>query len=329
MQLLDCTLRDGGYVNNWNFSLEMAKDYCKTVGWSGVNFIEIGLLGDEISFPVNQYGLFRRINRQIASELSAESKSQIAVMIDYGKYNINSLREDCGNDVSLVRVASHKKDIYQAADWVGRINSMGYLSALQMMNFPSYSIGEVKNFIDFLLLRRKEDLPNFLYVADSYGSMYPCEVNEAFSCLEPLSSQIKLGFHPHNNLQLAFANSIEASKTCCSTIDATVMGIGRGSGNLPLELFMMYAKKHMLSSYDPIEILEFAEKWIEPLMRNNTVGYNLLLAAAGYFGCHPDYTQDLNNKNIREGCRFFRSLTNNKITTYVKNLSNEFFGERK
>lgn len=327
MEILDCTLRDGGYANNWHFSIEFARECCKAVSLAGSDYVEIGLVGTEEEFPPSEYGLFRRITPSIAKTLRDITGNRLSVLVDYGKTNIQ-LVDDLSGIVSLIRVATHKKDVYKAAEWCNYFEDMGFKTALQMMNFPSYTREEIESFVRFAL-HLKNLSANYIYVADSYGSMYPRDVALAMEYLSFLQLRFKIGFHPHNNLQLAFANTIEAINCGYDIIDGTVMGLGRGSGNLPLELLLLYLEKHGNTVVTPEHVMMFAENHVRPLMHSLDFGYNVRHAAAGHYGCHPDYVKVLIYKDLPSICAFFEKLSKSGITNYNEEHIRSWFEKDK
>lgn len=326
MQILDCTLRDGGYINNWNFSEDFAKAYCEYISLTGIDFIEIGLLCDANEHRLSACGPFRRITNVLASNLKNVSKTSLAVLIDYGKYDLNNLVTDCEDYISLVRVAVHKKDVYQGMEWCQKIRQHGYKCALQLMNFPSYTDLEIEKLVTQAM---DSVFADYIYIADSYGAMTPSSVKTAVDILRPLTSEYCLGFHAHNNLQLAAANSFQAIESGCGIVDATVMGLGRGSGNLPLELLLMHVSRLQLKNIALKPAIQFAEDWVRPLLKEYDFGYSIKHACSGFLGIHPDYVKHTYNLSINDAYDFFDQLSKNNVSTYNIIAVERFLKEEK
>jgi 4-hydroxy 2-oxovalerate aldolase len=317
VKILDCTLRDGGYLNNWWFTEEMAAQCYMHLSHSGINYIELGFLGTEEDFPVDQYGPFRRLNSTIVKNIINDITVPIAAMVDFGKHNLE-LPEPEESLINLIRVAVHKKNVHEAIDYCQTIKQKGYETSIQLMNYPSYSKGETNEVVHHI-----RDCPiDYTYIADSYGSMYPMDIPPYIERFRNLETH--LGFHPHNNLQLAFANTLSALKWGIDIVDGTVFGMGRGAGNLPLEIIVAYMRKSVPNQFDELPILKFAAEYIMKEHQNNTWGYSLLYAISGIINCHPNYALELMQKNkdidIESAYKALLKIVNDNHTTYIKGI---------
>ncbi|MBT6225208.1 MAG: hypothetical protein HOI47_00980 [Candidatus Scalindua sp.] len=288
-KILDCTIRDGGYINNWKFDKKLIREVYKALSKCGVDYVEIGFRGTEKHFDKNKYGSSRFSKEEDIQEAVANIKgAKLALMADYGKIGSEDFCESNNSVVDLVRVAVHKNNVKGAIKLLEQIKNKGYQVSLNAMGYANYSESERKNLVDLL----KSAELDYIYVADSYGSLFPNQIMQIF---EPLLSieNINVGFHPHNNLQMAFANTIEAIRCGVYMIDCTVYGMGRAAGNLPTEIIISFLEKESGDKYNSIPVLNIIDRYFVSLQKENMWGYQLPYMLSGMFQCHPDYAKAL------------------------------------
>ena len=231
MKVLDCTLRDGGYLNDWNFSIPFGQAVYEHVSKAGASFVELGFL-----YPQSHHsGYFRKMNKEKVAEIkNGYMGAPICLMVDQGKCQPDLPPVD-ETDVDIIRVAVHKPNITDAIKTCQRIKEeLGYETSLQMMNYRRYRFEEVVDLFD----NKAQENVDYVSVADSFGSMMPPEVQRGITLLSGLG--MTAGFHGHDNINMAFINSLEAVEAGAEIVDATLGGIGRGAGNLKLELLIGY-----------------------------------------------------------------------------------------
>ena len=143
IKVLDCTLRDGGYVNNWHFSKELARESYRALSKAGVSYVEIGFRGTDKYFEPEKYGLWRFTPDELIREATDNIKgAKISVMGDFGKIDLDDLSPADQSPVDLVRIAVHKNKVMNAVDLLDQIKIKGYLVSLQCMGFSTYSDAE-------------------------------------------------------------------------------------------------------------------------------------------------------------------------------------------
>ncbi|MCM3318024.1 aldolase catalytic domain-containing protein [Rummeliibacillus stabekisii] len=262
--LLDCTLRDGGYYTDWVFSEGLVNDYLNTISSLPlVNYIEIGYLRN---LPDKDYGDFYYLPletiRNIRNNLDKNKK--IAVMINAKEYksinHINDLLYSCKSYVDLIRIAVSPQNINHGIELARKIKEIGFEVALNIMYLSQINLNELENII--CELANDSANVDFIYLVDSFGSCYPDEVTEKIKKAKSYCN-IPIGFHGHDNLSLAFSNSISACKSGANIIDATITGIGRGAGNLATELYCTYEIHKRDLAYDFSKIESIVEKFKE------------------------------------------------------------------
>lgn len=284
VKLLDCTIRDGGYLNNWDFPRQMVKDVFRQLTKAGVDIIEVGFRDGSNDGP-----LWRRCpESELATIASTFNRAKLAVMVDYGKAESDHFSEASDSYIDLVRVAVHRDKIKNAIRLLGQIKKKGYLTSIQLMGYSLYSEQEKSEAIRMLL----DKPPDYVYVADSYGSLFPEMIKPL---LEPLVSTnaFKVGFHAHNNLQLAFANTLEAIKSGVDIIDSTLYGMGRGAGNLATESILAYMQQRYGDKFNVIYSLFCVDTYISPIKKKINWGYQLPYMLSGFCECHPSYAKNM------------------------------------
>ncbi len=216
IEILDCTIRDGGYVNNWSFSKDLVRESYRALSKSGVNWVELGFRGSERYFDPQKYGLWRFTKDDVVNEVTRNiNGAKIAVMGDYGKIDAEDFVVARESPVHLVRIAVHKDKVANAVNLLEKIKEKGYQTSLQCMGYSTYTSAEKRELLSIL----KSTGIDYVYVADSYGSVFPFQIPGLFEPLLAVGG-FKVGFHPHNNIQMAFANTLEAIRVGVHIIDS-------------------------------------------------------------------------------------------------------------
>lgn len=296
IKLLDCTLRDGGYNNNWEFgSNNILKIYNGLVE-SNVDIIECGFLTQNISYNPEQ-SKFDSVEK--VSELLHTSQNDClsVCMINYGEYNINDLPHRKETYIDGIRVAFHKKDLKPTLEYCEKIKLKGYKVFIQPMVSMSYTDEE---FIELIKLSN-EIKPYAFYIVDSFGVMTKDDLLRLFYLVNHnLDKSIRIGFHSHNNLQLSYSNAqmlVDLNSSRDIIVDSSVMGMGRGAGNLNTELFIQYLNAKMVTKYKAEPLLRIIDEILTPIYYHNYWGYSLPYYLSASHNCHPNYATFLDNKN--------------------------------
>ncbi len=293
--VLDCTLRDGGYVNNWDFGFNNISAIIKNLSDSHLNFIECGYLKDAVYN--SDKAIFSDIS-QLLTLIPKNSTSMYTLMINYGEYPIEKFTDSQINNI-YIRVAFKKKDLLPALKYCRELSDKGYNIIINPMHTNLYSDDEINSLID----KVNEINPYSLFIVDTIGCMQTNDVTRLFSAYnDRLLSKISIGFHSHNNLQLSFSNSLELIKLTAERnliIDSTVFGMGRGAGNIRTEHLTKYINDLFGQKYNIIPILKTINDYIEPIYKKNPWGYSLPYYFAAVNQCHPDYAKYLSEKSIK------------------------------
>lgn len=296
ISILDCTLRDGGYCNEWNFG---KNNIIRIIGGlidSGVDIIECGYLSDTCRSDPD-VSIYKDISELRDVIPTNRRNSILVVMVNYGEYNINDLTEKLPNDIDGIRVAFHKRDMENALLYAEEIKRRGYLVFLQPMLTMSYSLDELL----FLLRRCDQIKPYAFYIVDSFGVMKRKDLVRLFYNIEhDLNSDIAIGFHSHNNLQLAYSNAqilVDMRTKHDIIIDSSIYGMGRGAGNLNTELFVEYLNDTIGGKYSLKPLLTIIDEILDRFYHNNFWGYSLPNYLSAVNNAHPNYARYLSDKH--------------------------------
>lgn len=294
ISILDCTLRDGGYINNWAFKNEQTSNILASLDSAKVDIVECGYLNDKEEHSVDST-LFSD-TQAIDQHLKALSgDAAYVVMINYGDYDITNLPEKYQTQLDGIRLAFHKKNLMEVVDAAKLITEKGYKLFFQPMLTDLYDEDE----LDTLLQICNDINPYAAYIVDSFGSMQKDQLLKLLQKYsDQLNKEIVIGFHAHNNLQLAFANSIafiEAREKRSMIVDSSIYGMGRGAGNLNTELIANYLNEKG-AAYKITPLLEVIDTHLDAIYRDTYWGYSAAYYLSATMKIHPNYARYLINK---------------------------------
>jgi 4-hydroxy 2-oxovalerate aldolase len=295
--ILDCTLRDGGYINNWSFTDEEVLSLYKSASLSGVDYIEIGFKNNTFLYNNKLVGKWYNVSDKDINNIVEQYPNgcKIAVMINYDEtFKSQFLPKDESN-ISMIRVATTKKNYIEACGFCAYLKQLGYEVCLNPIGTENYSDEEL-----FLLCKLvSENDIDFLYIADTYGSLKPSNITQIFDKMKNNfrninpSFKYRLGFHAHNNIGRAFTNAMFAIEQNVDIVDTTMFGMGRGSGNANTELVIAELALTNSKRYNPLPALEFINNVLciiqKQLDKDIKWGYCIPAFITGYLSCHPNY----------------------------------------
>jgi len=282
IKVLDCTIRDGGLMNQWYFSDEFVRAVYEAVSAAGVDYMEIGYKSSESAFSRDENGPWKFCHdkdiRRIVGD--GEPKIKLSAMADIGRIEYDDIppRED--SLLSMIRVACYVHQMDAAIALAHHCLDKGYEVTINLMAVSKVMERDLDEALEDVA---KSRVP-VLYIVDSFGAMY-CEQVEALARKYTAAlADRTVGFHGHNNQQLAFANTIEAIIHNCNFVDGSLLGIGRGAGNCPLELLMMFLKN---PKFDRRPIVDVIQKYLIPLQQEIEWGYHIPYVITGVLNEHP------------------------------------------
>lgn len=296
LKLLDCTLRDGGFVNDWRFGHDNIVNIFERLVSSRVDAIEIGFLDERHPFDKNRTMMPDTQSADLIFHGLDKKDAMIVAMIDYGTCGIEHIAPQDGGFIDGIRVIFKKQVMKEALAYCAQIKALGYKVFVQAVSITSYSDRELLDLIDLT----NELTPYALSIVDTYGLLHQENLMHYFELLNHnLKQEIAIGYHSHNNFQLAYSNSIDimmqpAERTIM--VDASLYGMGKSAGNLPIELISMYMNSNCKKSYDTSQLLETIDINIMPVFAKTPWGYNLFFYIAASNNCHPSYVRFLMDK---------------------------------
>ena len=296
IKLLDCTLRDGGYVNNWNFGKSVISRLVNHILIAGVEVIELGYLSTINSGSENSARFCNIKDVRRAYSSIKTSQQSYAVMVNYGEFPIEDLPMAEQED-PIIRLAFHRKNLKEAFDYIKNLQEKGYRYFIQPMGVLNYSD---KEFIDLIEMANAMN-PEAFYVVDSFGVLELKDFRRLIFLVDNnLRADILLGYHAHNNLQQAYSNAkymIEQGLMHDVIIDASVFGMVRGAGNLNIELFSKHLNRHYGKNYNIEPFLEVFDECLKPVFARHFWGYSLPFYLSSIHNCHPNYALFFSEKN--------------------------------
>lgn len=305
IKVLDCTIRDGGLMNNHFFELDFVREVYKAISASGIDYMEIGYKNSKELFSSNEYGLWKFSDdgeiRKVIDGI--ESKTKISVMVDVGRVNPDDVKPASESPVQMIRVASYVKEIDKAIFLTNNFADKGYETTINIMAISKDQGPELDEALHQI---EEESQSKVVYIVDSFGALYQEPVEWLIKRAKGILKTKEVGFHGHNNQQLAFGNTIEAIIHNANYLDATIYGIGRAAGNCPLELLIGFLKN---PKFDLRPILDVISKFFVPLQDEIEWGYIIPYAIAGMMNEHPRAAMALRKGDKKENYReFYDSL---------------------
>lgn len=329
VKILDCTLRDGGYINDFDFGKNTIVTIINKLSIAGIEIIECGFL---VSAVENEdCSLFPSIS-SIKKYIGNKSHNTMYVaMLQFGHISNEEIESYDGSSIEGIRLTFHQHEIEDAFILAKQLMDKGYKVFIQPVGTSTYPD------IDLLeLINRVNKLkPYSFYIVDTLGTMYKNDLLRLFYLIHHnLNEDISIGFHSHNNLQLSFSNAQELlllNTTREIFIDSSILGMGRGAGNLCTELITQYINENIEKKYDILSLLEIIDEHIHPIKAKYEWGYSVPYYLAAVNNCHPNYASYLLNKqtlNVRDISSIIRNIDNDIRKefdkSYIENLYIEY-----
>ena len=285
INIIDCTIRDGGLMNNHKFDEGFVERVYNTCIESGVDYMELGYKGSKKVFAKDNFGAWKFSDEEDLRRIMDDKKGSLkfTVMADAEKtdYHTDILPKE-KSVIDCVRIATYIHQIPLALEMVKDAHDKGYETTINLMAISIVPESELYEAIE-LFAKSPADT---VYIVDSFGSFYPEQIRTLMNNFQKIlkSSGKKIGIHAHNNQQLAFANTIEALTCGASFLDATLHGFGRGAGNCPLEMLLGFLKN---PAYDLRPVLKCVEDLFVPLKKKIDWGYSVPYMFTGQHNEHP------------------------------------------
>lgn len=307
IKVVDCTIRDGGLVNNFEFTDDFVRDLYKTNIKAGIDYMEFGYKADKDIFDESKFGKWKFCTdddiRSVVGDNDTDLK--ISVMADVGRCNFKrDIIDKSNSPIDMIRVATYINTIPAAIEIVEYCKNKGYETTINIMAVSKSNDSDLDDALTII----GQSCVDEIYIVDSYGSLYPEQMRRLaekyLECGEKYNK--KIGIHAHNNQQLAFANTIETLTMGVSYLDSTVSSMGRGAGNCPTELLLGFLKN---PKYNIIPILKFIEHHILKLKEDGVIwGYDVPYLLTGRLNQHPRDAIQFTSEHRTDYADFFQYL---------------------
>lgn len=303
IKLLDCTLRDGAYINGANFGYETIRGIIKRMQDAKVEIIECGWLKND---PHTTGSSYFHVPDDLKQYLvNKDPNVTYVTMIDWDRYNLEYLPQCDGQSVDAVRVVFPRGKAKEGLEVASKIREKGYRIFCQAANTLGYSDRELLDLID----EANKVKPEGISIVDTFGAMYPDDLERILSIfVHNLHPSIKIGFHSHNNQQLSFALTIQFVRSMTEQgreiiVDSSLCGMGRGAGNATTELVTSFLNKKYYGNYDLDLIMDTIDMYMVPFQEKYSWGYSIPTYIAGMYCSHVnnlDYLLKKHRANAKE-----------------------------
>ena len=310
IKVLDVTLRDGGLCNNFEFTDEFVLELYKTNVQSGVDYMEFGYKASRNMFKESDFGKWKFCKEEDIRAIVGDNPSnmKISVMAGVGRcdYKTDFLPKN-ESVIDMVRVACYVHQMPAAIEMIEYFKALGYETTCNIMAISQVGSEQVVQALEML----SESSVDVIYLVDSFGSLYPENARDLAQTYLKLAEKSgkSVGFHAHNNQNLAFANTIETMSYGVSYLDASIQGMGRGAGNCNMELLLGFLKN---PKYNMYYLLDFIEKYMLPLKEQGIVwGYDLPYLFTGLLNQHPREAMSFVAQKQTGYSNFYKKLLEN------------------
>ena len=329
--LLDCTLRDGGYVNDWNFGFEGARSIIKYLTKANVDVVEVGFLRnvDDYNPDVTVCNYIEELNKLLPDNTGNTIYSAMAMR---SNYDINKLTPYSGKGIEIIRITAHDYDIEDGMDFAREVKAKGYKLSINPINIMGYSDSRILWILDQV----NRIQPYQFSIVDTFGSMKRRDLDRIVSLVDNnLDKNIRVALHLHENMSLSCCLAqafIDKHLNRPVAVDGSLMGMGRIPGNLPIELIADYCNDYVEKSYDIDYMMDAIQDYIAPIKGQPEWGYTPAYFLSARFNLHRNYAEhylrkgDLTNRDINH---ILARIEANKKTAFDKEYADSIYEEYK
>ena len=309
IKVLDCTIRDGGLINNHDFDPRFVRAVYRALSEAGVDYMEMGYKNSKKLFSPKEFGLWKFCDDEDIKRAvdGIESHTKISIMVDVGRVDLDDVKPKSESPVDMIRTASYVKDIDKAIHMVNNFAEKGYETTVNIMAISRDKGPELDEALHQI---EEESKVGVVYIVDSFGALYQEPIEHLVKKAKAILKTREVGFHGHNHQQLAFGNTIEAIIHNANYLDGTVYGIGRAAGNCPLELLIGFLKN---PKFDIRPVLDLISKEFIPLRKKIEWGYIIPYAISGMMNEHPKAAMALRKSEKKENYREFYESLNTEL----------------
>jgi len=304
IKVMDCTIRDGGLMNKWQFNDDFVKGVYDACVEAGVDYMEIGYLSSEKEFDRKVYGPWKFCADKDLRRIVGENKTnlKLSAMADIGRIDLNDIPVASESLLDMIRVACYVHQVDKAIELAHHCMDKGYETTINLMAVSKVNEVELDEALKDIAASR---VPVF-YAVDSFGSMYVESVQYLVRKYTEALPGKEIGIHAHNNMQLAMSNTVTALMEGCTMLDATLLGLGRGAGNCPIEILIAFLKN---PKYRLLPLIKAIQDYVHPMQNEIDWGYHIPYLITGAMNEHP-----------RTGMDWMESEQKNDFVTFMKKM---------
>lgn len=303
LKILDCTLRDGGYVNDWKWGYHNARAIIRFLTKAKVDFVEVGFLRnvDQYDEDITVCNTIEELNRLLPEKKGDTMYSAMAMR---SNYDIKKLSPYAGSGIEMLRITAHDYDIEEGMDFAKEVKAKGYKLSINPINIMGYSDKRILWIIDQV----NQIQPYQFSIVDTFGSMKRRDLDRIVSLVDNnLDKNIRVALHLHENMALSCClaqNFIDKHLNRPVAVDGSLMGMGRIPGNLPIELIADYCNDYVDKNYDIDYLMDAIQDYIAPIKGEQKWGYTPAYFLSARFNLHRNYAEhylekgDLTNRDI-------------------------------
>ena len=287
LKVLDCTIRDGGLINNHHFTDEVVRAVYETCVAAGIDTMEVGYKNSARLFPKEEFGAWRHcdeedLNKMFGDHDDEKTGLRLCCMADAEKSDWKDKVVPAEQSVlSMIRVAFYAHQVSEAVQMIEHFHELGYETMANLMAVSNITEAEIATVLEAI----KPTPASTMVIVDSFGHLYRENIDQLYKKYnDAMEGTKEIGIHAHNNCQLAFANTIEAIILGSNRVDATMMGMGRGAGNCAMELLLGFLRNPKFKLRPVIDLLQ---NHIEPLRETVEWGPLIPFNITGQLNLHP------------------------------------------
>lgn len=331
LMLLDCTLRDGGYVNDWNWGFSRARDIIKALTRANIDVVEVGFLRniDQYNPDKTVCNCIEELNKLIPED---EVNTIYSAMAMRSNYDISKLSPYDGKGIEMIRITAHDYDMKDGMEFARKVKAKGYKLSINPINIMGYSDERIL----WILKQVNDILPYQFSIVDTFGSMKRRDLDRIVNLVDNnLDRNIRVALHLHENMSLSCClaqHFVDFHLNRPIAIDGSLMGIGRIPGNLPVELIADYLNDYRNSVYDIDCLMDAIQDYVAPIKGKAEWGYTPAYFLSARFNLHRNYAEhylkkgDLTNKDIN---RIFARFDRNKTTAFDASYADKLYEKYK
>lgn len=282
IKAMDCTIRDGGLMNKWQFSDEFVRAVYQACVNAGIDYMEIGYKSSESAFSRDEVGPWKFCDEKDLRRIVGKNNTslKLSAMADIGRIEPEDIPPAKNSVLDMIRVACYVHQVHKAIALAELCVDKGYEVTINLM-----AVSKVNELdLDEALQAISHSRVSIVYIVDSFGSMHSQNIQHLIQKYKKALPGRTLGIHAHNNMQLAMSNTITAIMENCNMLDATLLGMGRGAGNCPMEILIAFLKN---PKYKLLPLLEVIQEQMQPLQKEIQWGYHIPYLITGALNEHP------------------------------------------